>query len=102
MISCYVTKMLFRGQLPGLKYAKGVNKWPVFFKNQFYDTYEEAKKAQGSELFHYYVIVTYLISFKFLFVKKITRISFLAMVQASFMVSMMIPIMVFQIKPKIT
>ena len=91
--------MLFRGQLPGLKYAKGVNKWPVFFKNQFYDTYEEAKKAQGSELFHYYVIVTYL---KGLFVKKITEITFLVMVQASFMVSLMIPTMVFQIKPKIT
>ena len=43
-----------------MKYAKGVNKWPVFFKNQFYDTYEDAKKAQGSELFYYYVIVTFL------------------------------------------
>ena len=73
-----------------MKYAKGVNKWPVFFKNQFYDTYEEAKKAQGSELFHY-VIVTFFKTLAKLFVMNITEICDLAiMVRSRIMVFMMI------------
>ena len=80
-----------------MKYAKGVNKWPVYFKEQVYDTYEEAKKAQGSELFHYYVIVTYL---KSLFVMKITKMCDLAMIQASLMVFIMISTVVYQNKIK--
>ena len=85
-----------------MKYAKGVNKWPVFFKNQFYDTYEEAKKAQGSELFHY-VIVTFFKVLAKLFVKNITEICDLAIiVRSRIMVFMMISSMVFQIKRKIT
>ena len=85
-----------------MKYAKGVNKWPVFFKNQFYDTYEEAKKAQGSELFHY-VIVTFFKNFKKLFAKDLTELCNLAiMVRSRIMVFMMISSMVFQIKRKIT
>ena len=33
-----------------MKYAKGISKWSVFFKDKFYPTFEEAKKAQGSDL----------------------------------------------------
>ena len=43
--------MYFRGKLPGLKYAKGVSKWPVFFQDEFYSTYDAAKQASGSEFF---------------------------------------------------
>lgn len=37
------------GQLPGLKYAKGVSKWPVYFKDKFYATYDEAKKSDPED-----------------------------------------------------
>lgn len=46
-------KFINSGQLPGLKYAKGVSKWPVYFKDKFYATYDEAKKARGSDFWYF-------------------------------------------------